>query len=187
MQQIENNIITGKTPSTQNRDYYNGEIPFITIGDIRGNMHIVKTEQTLSQIGADTQPNKYIPKGAICVTCIASPGLVGFATKDSQTNQQINSVICKDKYNQLFLYFAFQNHFEYSSGAKTGNVFSNMNKEDFSEISIIYPETEILESFFEQLDGVNQHILTISQETQELTALRDWLLPMLMNGQVTVE
>lgn len=58
--QIEPNIVTGKTPNTKNKDYYNGEIPFITIGDIRGKMHIVHTKQTLSNLGADSQANKYI-------------------------------------------------------------------------------------------------------------------------------
>ena len=41
---IENNIITGKTPSSKVPEYYNGDIPFITIGDIRGNMYVVSTE-----------------------------------------------------------------------------------------------------------------------------------------------
>jgi len=97
---IEKNIITGKTPPKTVPEYFNGEIPFITIGDIRGNMHVVKTEETLSKEGADYQSNKYINKGAICVTCIASPGLVGFASELSQTNQQINSIQCERDENR---------------------------------------------------------------------------------------
>lgn len=128
---IENNIITGKTPSSKVPEYYNGDIPFITIGDIRGNMYVVSTEQTLSEEGAKTQNNKFIPEGSICVTCIATPGLVGFSVKDSQTNQQINSIVPKNKKNSNYLYFAINEYFEYASGAKTGNTFANMNKEDF--------------------------------------------------------
>jgi len=68
---------------------YNGNVLFITIGDIRGNMHILDTQLKLSQVGADFQKNKYIPKGSLCISCIASSGLIGFATQNSQTNQQI--------------------------------------------------------------------------------------------------
>lgn len=76
LKDIEVNIVTGKTPCTKDKSNYYGDIPFITIGDIRGNMHIIKTEKTLSKSGADSQIGKYIPSGSICVTCIASPGLV---------------------------------------------------------------------------------------------------------------
>ena len=182
--EIEEDIVTGKTPSTKDKSNYDGDIPFITIGDIRGHMHIVQTEQTLSKVGADSQVKKYIPKGAICVTCIASPGLVGFATKDSQTNQQINSIICKNKYNRIFLYFAIKDYFKYSNGAKTGNTFDNMNKDDFSKIPILYPRKNILEKFYEYVNSIDKRILNLEFENKELSELRDFLLPLLMNGQV---
>ena len=37
LEEIENNIVTGKTPSTTNDNYFNGDIPFICIGDVNGN------------------------------------------------------------------------------------------------------------------------------------------------------
>ena len=183
---MEPNIVTGKTPSTANSDYFNGEIPFITIGDIRGSAFIVKTEQTLSIEGANSQGNKYLPEGAICVTCIASPGLVGFVTQTSQTNQQINSVICSNEFNRYFLYFAINEYFA-GAKAKTGNTFANMNKGDFSEILVVEPLENIRKLFHEKIDAVFKEIKIKSQENIRLEQLRDWLLPMLMNGQVKVK
>jgi type I restriction enzyme, S subunit len=185
LEEVERNIITGKTPSTSNDKYFNGNIPFICIGDVRGNMHIVKTEISLTDEGAESQNNKFIPKGAICVTCIASPGLVGFATTDSQTNQQLNSVVCKYEENRYYLYFYLIDYFKFSQ-AKTGNTFANMNKGDFSDIKVIKPSNAILLNFKSKLDSAIEKILNNSLENQKLTELRDWLLPMLMNGQVKV-
>lgn len=185
LEKIEDNIITGKTPPTANEEYYNGDIPFICIGDVRGNMHIVKTEITLSKAGANTQRNKFIPKGAICVTCIASPGLVGFATKDSQTNQQLNSIICNNPENRYYLYFYLTNYFQFAK-AKTGNTFANMNKGDFSTIKVLKPPRDLLNNFTKILESSIDKILNNSLENQQLSSLRDWLLPMLMNGQVSV-
>lgn len=184
---IETNIITGKTPPTTVGEYYNDDVPFITIGDIRGNMHIINTEIKLSKAGADYQKNKYIPKGAICVTCIASPGLVGFATTESQTNQQINSVVCAKQENKHYLLFALKDHFIFSIGAKTGNTFANMNKEDFYSIPFILPSTIVLSLFESKIAPISNMILNNSFENHQLTQLRDWLLPMLMNGQVKVK
>lgn len=181
---IEPNIITGKTPLTKNENYYNGNIPFITISDVRKNMFIVNTEQTLSEEGAKTQEKKYIPEDALCVTCIASPGLVAFSTKLSQTNQQINSIIFEKNYNKLYLYYYLKNYFKYTTGAKTGNTFANMNKEDFSRILVLYPKTKLLTLFQDKTLSLIKLIKKNTIENQELTALRDFLLPLLMNGQV---
>jgi type I restriction enzyme S subunit len=182
---FEKNIITGKTPSTKNNSYFNGDVPFICIGDIRGNMHIVETEITLTQSGAKTQLNKFIPQGAICVTCIASPGLVGFATKNSQTNQQINSIVCENEENRHYLYFYLKDYFKYAR-AKTGNTFANMNKGDFSSIKVIIPQKDILDNFHVHIDDSINKILSNTIQNQKLIELRDWLLPLLMNGQLKV-
>jgi type I restriction enzyme S subunit len=185
LEKVESNIITGKTPPTTNESFFNGDVPFICIGDVRGNMHITKTEITLTQAGAKTQNNKFIPKGAICVTCIASPGLVGFATRDSQTNQQLNSIVCKNLENRFYLYFYLLDYFKFAK-AKTGNTFANMNKGDFAAIKVVKPQQDILINFTHILESSIDKILNNSLENQQLTELRDWLLPMLMNGQVTV-
>jgi len=186
LEEIGSNIITGKTPPTSNSDFFNGDIPFITIGDIRGNMHIVSTEETLTKKGADYQNTKYIKKGAICVSCIASPGLIGFATQLSQTNQQINSVECKKEENSFYLYFALNDFFK-ASKAKTGNTFPNMNKGDFSDIKLVKPNEKILLAFSKKIKSSIEQIFINSQQNKELAKLRDWLLPMLMNGQVSVK
>ena len=183
--EFEKNIITGKTPSTNNKSNFDGDVPFICIGDVRGNMYITKTALTLSEVGATSQANKFIPKDSICVTCIASPGLVGFTTSESQTNQQLNSIVCSKKENRYFLYFYLKEYFNFSK-AKMGNTFANMNKDDFSSIILPYPKTEIVDSFSEKVKSIFDLVLQNSKENDLLNEQRDWLLPMLMNGQITI-
>ncbi|MCT8988287.1 restriction endonuclease subunit S [Shewanella phaeophyticola] len=184
--EIEPNIVTGKTPSKDSSEYFGGNVPFITIGDIRGNTYIVSTEETLTASGAATQKNKFLPEDSICVTCIASPGLVGFVTTPAQTNQQINSVVCSNEINKYYLYFAIKGYFE-GAKAKTGNTFSNMNKGDFSAIVILKPSDQALRDYHQKAYPLFEKIKLKSLENKQLVELRDWLLPMLMNGQVTVK
>ena len=186
LEDIESNIITGKTPPKANKNYFDGEIPFITIGDIRGNTFIIDTDETLTKLGADYQKTKYLKEGAICVSCIASPGLVGIVTELSQTNQQINSVECEKEENRYYLYFALIDLFK-ASKAKTGNTFPNMNKGDFSAIEFLYPEKRVLNEFHTIVHPIFKKILNNQKQTQTLKAQRDFLLPMLMNGQVSVK
>ena len=185
---FESKIITGKTPSRANSDNFGGEIPFITIGDIRGNTFIYSTSETLTDLGASVQQNKYLPEGSLCVSCIATVGEIGFTTEWSHTNQQINSIVFEDETNRYYLYFALKNYFENANAsAKTGNTFANMNKEDFSGIRIILPRNEIKNNFHKMTEPYFAQIKCLQGQNQELTQLRDWLLPMLMNGQVKVE
>ena len=183
---LEPNIITGKTPSKSKPEYFNGDVPFITIGDIRDNTFIINTKETLTQEGANSQNNKYLPEDAICVTCIASPGLVGFVTEPSQTNQQINTVVCVKEYSQFFLYFSIKAYF-FGAKAKTGNTFANMNKGDFAEIVVMRPAESILQLYHQQVTSMFKDIKVRAKENSQMRQLRDWLLPMLMNGQVTVK
>lgn len=185
---FESKIITGKTPSRANSDNFGGEIPFITIGDIRGNTFIYSTSESLTDLGASVQQNKYLPEGSLCVSCIATVGEIGFTTEWSHTNQQINSIVFEDKTHRYYLYFALKNYFENAkASAKTGNTFANMNKEDFSGIRIILPSKEIKNNFHEISEPYFAQIKCLQGQNRELTQLRDWLLPMLMNGQVKVE
>ena len=185
---FESKIITGKTPSRTNSDNFGGKIPFITIGDIRGNTFIYRTSETLTDLGATVQKNKFLPEGSLCVSCIATVGEIGFTTEPSHTNQQINSIVFEDETNRYYLYFALKNYFENANAsAKTGNTFANMNKEDFSEIKIIFPNKEIKNNFHKIIEPYFSQIKCLQGQNQELTQLRDWLLPMLMNGQVKVE
>lgn len=182
---IEDNIVTGKTPSTKDENNFGGDIPFITIDDIRQGLYISKTIRTLSEKGANLQAKKYIPENSICVTCIATVGLVGITTQESQTNQQINSIVCENKNNLYYLVNAIKDHFKYSSGAKTGNVFDNMNKEDFSSIKVVHPTENVLKMYKDKMQPLYDNIKSNILENQELTKLRDYLLPLLMNGQVS--
>lgn len=183
--EMESRIITGKTPSRKKEENFGGKIPFVTIGDIRGNTFVWSSAETLSDKGADGQKTKYLPADSLCVSCIATVGEIGFTTQPSQTNQQINSIIFQCIENKYYIYFLLKKYFE-NAKAKTGNTFANMNKEDFSRIELICPTFELREKYHKTVLPMFEEIKNRSKQNQELAQLRDWLLPMLMNGQVTL-
>nr|WP_017552897.1 restriction endonuclease subunit S [Heyndrickxia coagulans] len=74
---ISSEIITGKTPSTKEKENFGGNIPFVKIPDMHGKVYVEKTETYLSEKGA--VKNKIVPKNSIMVSCIATPGIVSLA------------------------------------------------------------------------------------------------------------
>lgn len=182
---IEKNIITGKTPSTKHSEYFGGNIQFITIDDIRGNLFIYKTKRTLTESGLLTQTKKTIPENSICVSCIGTPGIIGITTEKCTTNQQINSIVCEKEYNIYFLYHALSNYFNLSNAVKMGNIFSNMNKDDFSNIKVLYNE-EIAKHYASVVKPYFDNMKVKYYENSKIKNFKEFLLPLLMNGKVTI-
>lgn len=181
------NVVTGKTPNTKIKKYYNGIIPFITIPDIHNKIYITKTERTLSELGNNCQKEKRLPQNTIVVSCIATVGLVGITTRPSQTNQQINAIILNNE-ETLFYFFNYLKRIKTkliligSSGTATLNI----NKSIFEKIEIIIPKLEIMINFNKKLKNIYLKIKLLQEETEKLIEVRDYLLPKLMNGEIDV-
>lgn len=83
------------------------------------------------------------------------------------------------------MYFALKMYFE-NAKAKTGNVFANMSKEEFAAIKVVYPPKHILQLFHNKVAAIFNDIKNNINEMNNLTKQRDELLPLLMNGQASV-
>ena len=68
-----------------------------------------------------------------------------------------------------------------------GTTFGSITKDDLYSLQLVYPPTELLMKFDKSVKSFDKEIKNRSRQNEELTQLRDWLLPMLMNGQVKVE
>lgn len=181
-------IVCGKTPSKENPDYFGGKIPFIKIPDMHGELFIIKTEDSLTELGANTQKNKFVPKNSICVSCIATIGLVSITSRDSQTNQQINSIIPNDIKLLEYLYFVLKTmKSDLIAIGNGGSATLNINTSVFSEIEIIIPNDESIKKFHTVTEKLFTKILNNLYQIQTLSTLRDTLLPKLMKGEIRVE
>jgi type I restriction enzyme S subunit len=180
-------IICGKTPSTSNKNFFEGSIPFVKIPDMHGNLFIFNTTTTLTETGVNSQPKKTIPIGAIMVSCIATVGLVAISTTPCQTNQQINTIVPREPHYKYFLFLALKNmKDELKALAGGGSVTDNLNTSNFSNVSINTPKEELLMSFNGLVDPIFDKIKHNARNIIALSQLRDTLLPKLMSGQVRV-
>lgn len=180
-------VITGKTPSTANNDFYGNDIPFIKIPDMHGQIFPLKTEIKLSTLGANFQKSKYIPQDSIVVSCIATVGLVCITADLCQTNQQINSIVLYEKKHLYYLYFRMSELKMFLEGlGSNGATMTNVNKEKFENIEIIVPSKEIIENFYRIEKEYFDKILILSKQVLKLQEARDRLLPKLMNGEIEV-
>lgn len=180
-------VICGKTPPTSDLNNYGDDYLFITIPDMHGNVFVIETSKRLSEKGAQTQPKKELPPLSVCVSCIATPGLVSLTSAPSHTNQQINSIICKEDVNPFYV-FQMMRHLstDILTLGSGGTATLNLNKANFSKIKIIVPEPEKMKMFHETVEPIFKLILKNQVESRALAQVRDTLLPKLLSGKIDV-
>lgn len=88
-------VVTGSTPSTKQKEYFGGEVPFVTPTELNGGIPVTKTPVTLTELGA--KQVKVIPENSVMICCIGSLGKIGVAGTRLATNQQINSLVFDEK------------------------------------------------------------------------------------------
>lgn len=181
-------VICGKTPPTRDADNYEGHIPFITIPDMHDKVFVTQTGGYLTEKGAKTQPKKLLPRHAVCVSCIATPGLVALTSQPSHTNQQINSIICNDSISPFWCYLAMINlRYEIITGGAGGSATLNLNKNEFSKLQAIKPSQVVMWKFHQIVEPLFSRILSNELENVKLADIRDSLLPKLLSGEIRVK
>ena len=180
-------IVTGKTPSTKKSENFGNDVPFLRIPDMHGKIYVMHTDMMLSSHGASFQPQKTLPPGSVSVSCIATPGLVVMNHRNTQTNQQINSIIPQDQLLSRFIYWSCrQLSSDIKIGGIGGSVFGNMNKSTFSSLPVLDAEPAIKHEFDQLVSPMHDIILSNEIQNQVLADIRNTLLPKLISGDLQV-
>lgn len=149
-------IVTGKTPLTKRKEYWDGDIPFVTPGDLQNSKHINSTSRYISEQGMLSVKGTILPKDSVCVSCIGNIGYVGKTTKTSVSNQQINSIIVNDKHNADYVYYLMKSLWRYFKNCENqSTTLSILNKTQFSKIQVVdhsREEEDRIAEFLNMLD-----------------------------------
>lgn len=177
-------IITGKTPSTSNKDFYGGKIPFITIPDMHGTIY-PEGSVFLSEAGATSQSKKFIPKNSLIVSCIGTAGLVCITKEVCQTNQQINALVLNNKKMLSYMYFTLLLLKEHLNNiGSNGATMTNVSKAKFENIEVLMPTEDLYNKFNNDVFINLDRIRNLSSQIRLLTESRDRMLVKLMSGEV---
>lgn len=131
-------IVTGSTPKAFDENF-DGNIPFVTPGDLGEVADIHQAKRSLSELGAASV--RTVPKRSVMVCCIgATIGKVGFATRDVATNQQINTLVFDEKI--IFPKYAYYYCLTIKSllvSKSSSTTMPIVNKSNFSDLKMPVP------------------------------------------------
>ena len=117
----------------------------------------------------------------------ATAGKVSFMDMNACTNQAICAINPNDDVYRVYVKLGLEDLYKYLVNLSSGSARDNLSQDKIKELNFVIPEKSLLEQFDGIAQSLMSKVLINLKENQQLTQLRDWLLPMLMNGQVTVE
>lgn len=180
-------IVAGGTPDTENPEFYcEHGISWITPKDlsITNDMYISHGERDITELGLKKSSAVLMPKGSVLMSSRAPIGYLAISLNEITTNQGFKSIVPKKEYGSEFVYYTLRTYvpaFIKKSGQTT---FKEVSKGTLEEFSTFVPDERVLTLFNSIIRPIGEKRALLEKENRELAAIRDWLLPMLMNGQV---
>ena len=163
-------------------DYFNctGEgVPVIRIRDILGN--------DITNYSTEEVEDKYkINVGDVLIGMDGNFHMNYWIKENCYLNQRVVKVN-SDKLPNMVLKYQIEPFIKLREKSVSRTTVGHLSDKDLKAINVILPKDKYLSSIFEKFESILENIIINQQQNPELTQLRDWLLPMLMNGQVKVE
>lgn len=173
-------------PFSSNDYVTSGKYKLYTIKNVQDGYTVDKVDNYLDFIPSNMSDECQLRRGDLIMSLTGNVGRVGMVYEDDVLlNQRVLKLNPINKTHKSFIYSFFRSdvtkaHLENMS---TGTSQKNLSPIDIGNMMIPFPSESLLSKFVNNLNMLENNLV----ENKQLTQLRDWLLPMLMNGQVKVE
>jgi len=133
-----------------------------------------------------TEPTRFAKEGDILLSVRAPVGTLNLAKEDCCIGRGLSALNSKD--NCIAYLFGVMVNLKQIFDRRNvdGTTFGSITKDDLFSLKVVRPEKDILKQYHSIINPTFEKQNKIALENIQLSSLRDWLLPMLMNGQVKV-
>lgn len=185
-------VVTGGTPSTGCAEYFaksKSGHAWATPKDLSNlnGRYFYHGEADITDAGLKNSAGNIMPKGSVLFTTRAPIGYIAITANEACTNQGFKSIIPAKKFGTEFVFQTLKMLTPQMQRVGVGSTFKEVSKDVFSHQSIVIPTVNLLKKYAALTLDIAEKIRNTQEENVELTSLRDFLLPMLMNGQVKVK
>jgi type I restriction enzyme S subunit len=179
------NTHLGGTPSRKNKEYWTpGEVNWLSSAE-NPSTFVVAPDETISKLGLQNSAARLLPAGTVILSIVRHlrASILGI---EAATNQSVVGIVETNAFKHCFIYPYLVREIPRLMVLRTGAQQPHINKGVLDDSPLVIPDESTLEAYTTLAAPLFSQIKNHHQQNQELTQLRDWLLPMLMNGQVTV-
>ena len=166
-------VVTGKTPSTSRRDYYGGDVPFITPTELHAGRTVGQSAKTLSEAGLQSIKGSILEGTSVLVGCIGwDIGNVAMTNDRCASNQQINAVTSIiSEVNPSYLYYWLSTKKDYLFSIASVTRTPILSKSTFEQVKVPVPSRDVQDGIARILASIDDQIATKDQVKDNLSEL----------------
>ena len=154
------NIIGGGTPKTSNSEYWNGDIPWLSVVDFGGgNRWVYNTEKAITKKGLEESSTKILSKGQLIISARGTVGEIAQLGRDMAFNQSCyglngkEAIVIND-----FLYYLIKFKVEELKRNTHGAVFDTITTKTFDQIDVAIPTLQKQRAIAKILSDLDEKI-----------------------------
>lgn len=176
-------LIGGGTPKTSNPDYWNGNIPWLSVKDFGNDYrYVYQTEKHITELGLQNSSTKLLKKGDIIISARGTVGEIATIPYSMAFNQSCYGLRAKKEIiNEDFLYYLIKHSVRLLKKNTHGSVFDTITRDTFDGIEADVPSLDIqekiasiLSDFDEKIECNNAINNNLGQQAKAL--YKDWFL-----------
>lgn len=151
-------IIGGGTPSTNNPEYWDGNIDWYAPAEMEGQRYAIGSVKKITELGLQKSSATILPAGrTVLFTSRAGIGKMALLQRSAATNQGFQSIVLKDGYNPYFIYSMGSKIKELAEGVASGSTFLEISGKMLGNLTISVPTTaeqDKVASYYQKLDDL---------------------------------
>ena len=151
-------VVTGSTPKTNISEYWDGNYPWVTPAELKGDVYISDTARHITEEAIAHTNLTLLPIGTVLLSSRAPIGKVAITTIEMYCNQGFKNLICSDAINNKYLYLWLSGKTEYLNSLGRGATFKEISKTIVENVIIPLPPLSIQKSIVSELDKINELI-----------------------------
>ena len=175
-------IIGGGTPKTSVPEYWNGDIPWLSVKDFCGDRKFVySAEKSITQLGLDNSSTKLLQAGDIIVSARGTVGELAMVGKTMAFNQSCFGLRTKEGIDEHYLYYLTQTKINELKKLSHGSVFDTITRETFEKVTCHVPPLPVQRKLASILSALDDKIETNNAicrnlEEQAETLFKSWFV-----------
>ena len=179
--------IMGGTPSRKNKDFWEGEIEWITSGKLN-NFPLNSCSEYISEAAVKNSSTKLAKRHSTLVGMVTEIGkdLITFSDRDFYINQSIVAIQPDDSIFPEFVYLYLKANSKRLYMEQSGGAQQHINKRIVNDFKILLPDQNSLEKFKPYFGDIFSKICLNSKQNIYLEEIRDLLLPKLISGELKI-
>ncbi len=179
----------GTTPSTNNADYWDGDLFWSTPKDLAGNQgaYLLSTASKITEKGLACIGSGLLPVGTLLLSSRAPIGYIAIAAVPLAINQGYIAINTRGAWNNYFTFLWLKSHMPLVLASSNGSTFMEISKGSFRAIETELPDDNTLRLFTDAVSPMFEKMLLNAKSIRSLATVRDALLPRLMSGELRTQ